>query len=155
MSHAAVPQSRATGAVCDQQSVLRPSNLLVVGCKRLHKLYRIDALLKANAPQVVERQSCQGHNRRSIERSVVEPIHQMDSSRAGCSDTNSEPPGVFGETRSHECRSFFVTNWYVANLIAALTQRFNDRVDAVANDSKSVGCAPINQRFDNNVGSIQ
>jgi hypothetical protein len=48
----------------------------------------------------------------------------MDSSRAGRSNTNSEPPGVFGETRSHECRSFLVPHWDVANLIPALAERF-------------------------------
>jgi hypothetical protein len=61
---------------------------------------------------------------------------------------------VFGETRGHERRRFFVANRNEANPILTLAERLDDRIDAIADNAESMGGTPSDQRFDNDVGGI-
>jgi hypothetical protein len=78
MGHASVAQRRATGAVRNEQRMLRARHLFTICRKRLHQLHGIDGLLITNASKVVERQARYSHHRRAVERGIVEAIHQMD-----------------------------------------------------------------------------
>jgi hypothetical protein len=78
----------------------------------------------------------------------------MDRPGAGGPDTHPQPPGMFGETSGHECRCLLVTDRNVPDLLLALSECFDDRVDAVADNPESVGHTPIDERFNNNIGGV-
>jgi hypothetical protein len=148
MGHAAIAKCRTAGPVRDQNGVLGSRHLLVVDGQRLHQLHSIDALLIADAAQIMEGQTRERHHRRTIERRVVETIHEMNRTRPRGADADPKATGVFGPSGRHEGGGFLMPDRDVADPILTLPQGFDDRVDAVANDPEYVGRAPVDQRLD-------
>ena len=62
-------------------------------------------------------------------------------------------PGV-GKAGGHEGGGLFVPHWHKADAIPALTQSFDDRIDAVADDAEDVRRAPIDERLDQDIRGI-
>jgi hypothetical protein len=154
MGHAAIAQRRAAGPVRDQNGVLGSGNLLVVDGQRLHQLHGVDALLIPHAAKIMEGQSRERHDRRPVECRIVETIHQMDRARSGRADADAETAGVFGPSGGHEGCGFFMPNGDVTDPILALSQRFDNRIDAVADDPENMGRAPVDHRLDEDIRGI-
>ena len=151
MGHAAIAERRPACPVGDENGVLRSGDFFVVDRQRLHQLHGVDALLVADAAQIMECQPRERDHRRAVERGVVKTIHQMDRARPGGADANAESSGMFGPSGGHEGRGFLMPNCDIADPILALSQGFDDRIDAVADDPEHVGCAPVDQRLDQDV----
>src|SRR5437764_653051 len=59
--------------------------------------------------------------RRAVELGVVEPVEQMDRSRAGGREADTDSPGVFGVATRHKCRGFLMPNLDKANVLLSDT----------------------------------
>src|ERR1700761_6087083 len=90
-------------------------------------------------------------HRRAVERSVVEAVHKVDRAGPGGAYTNAEPSGVFRPSRGHEGRGFLMPNCDIADAILALSQGFDNRIDAVADYSEHMGCAPVDEGLDQDI----
>lgn len=77
----------------------------------------------------------------------------MDSAGTGGADTDAETTAVFGDTGSHEGGSFFMAHRDVADAVLAFSQCFDNGIDPVT--AEDMGCAPVDQSFDEDVRSIQ
>jgi hypothetical protein len=97
MGYSAIAKRCATGAIADENGMFGTRNLFVVYRQWLHQGHGVDALLVADAPQVVERQAGERHNGSSVERCVVKAIHQMNGAGPSCADANPETSGVLAK----------------------------------------------------------
>jgi hypothetical protein len=77
----------------------------------------------------------------------------MDGAGACGSQAYAEAPGVLGKAGGHEGRGLFVPHADIANLVLALAQCFDDRIDAIADDAERVGRAPGDQGFHQDISS--
>ena len=136
MGDAAFCKRHPASAIADNNGVLGSGDLFIVERNALHQFHRIDALLKAHAAQIVEDEPGERDNRSTVERCLVQAVHQMDRARAGRSDTNAKASGVLGEACSHERRGFLVADSNVANAILTFAQSFNDRINAIADNAE-------------------
>ena len=112
-------------------------------------------MLKTHASQIVKGEAGERDDGSAVESGFIKAIHQMDGARARRADTDAQPPGMLGEARRHERGRFLVAYADIADAVLALTQGFDDRIDAVTDNTEDMGRAPIDQSFDQNVGSVQ
>ncbi len=153
MGHAAVAQRGPTGAIADDDRMLGASHLLVVQGHVLHQLGGVDTLLITHADQIVESEPSQGDHRRAIESRIIEPIEEVDGAGTCGSQAYAQTSGVLGKAGGHEGCSLFVPDADIANPVLALAQRFNDRIDAIADDAERMRGAPGDQGIDQDIGS--
>src|ERR1700683_4823747 len=73
----------------------------------------------------------------------------------GRADADAQPPRVLRQTARQQAGSLLVPHADIANAIAALAQRLDDRIDAIADDAERVSRAPGNQGFHDDVGGIE
>ena len=78
----------------------------------------------------------------------------MDCARPGRAHADPQLAGVLRKAGCHEGGGFFVSHTDVTNAVAALAQRLDDGVDAVAHDAEHVCRAPRDQGFDHDVGRV-
>ena len=122
--------------------MLRASHLDVIGRHVLHQLGRIDALLIADADQIVESRSRQRYDRRTVEGGVVEPVQKMYRTRSRGADTNAQPSRMLGEAGRHERSGLLVADADILNTLLTLTERLDQRVDPVPHHAEGVRRAP-------------
>jgi hypothetical protein len=90
----------------------------------------------------VKGQSGERYDRRAIKRGIVETVHQMDRARTCRANANAKAASMFGPSGRHEGGGFLMPYADIPYPILAFSQRFYDRIDAVADDAKYVGRAP-------------
>jgi hypothetical protein len=77
----------------------------------------------------------------------------MDAAGPRGRDAHAEPSGPFGITASGERGGLLVAGLDETNFVLAFAQGFDQAVDAVAGQSEDNFHFPIDQRFDDHVGS--
>ena len=78
----------------------------------------------------------------------------MDRAWPGRANANAETPRMLGPSAGHEGRCFLMPNGDIADPVLALSQGFDDRIDAVADDTEHMGRAPVDQRLDQDVRGV-
>ena len=59
--------------------------------------------------------------------------------------------GVLGKSARHESGSLFVSHRNVTDAVLSLSERLDDRINAITDNAEDVGRAPIDQCFDHDV----
>src|SRR6202012_1478565 len=94
---------------------------------------------------------CEGDHWRAVERGVVEAVHKVDRAGPGGADANAKSPRMFCPSGGHEGGGLLVPDCDIANPILALSQGFDNRIDAVAHYSEHVGCAPVDEGLNQDI----
>src|ERR1700679_3394177 len=79
----------------------------------------------------------------------------MDGTRTGGPHAYAESAGVLGVAAGHERSRFLVAHADVTDPVAALAQRLDQGIDAIADDPEYALRAPGDQRLDHNVRGIE
>src|SRR5438477_7485347 len=147
MRHATVAERGTTRPVGHDHGMLRPCDLLIIKGDFLHQTDSVDALLVANAVQIMKGQTGQRDHRRTVERGIIKPIQKMNCAGSRRSDADAEAAGMFRDAATHEGRSLLVAYAHISDLVTAFPKRLDDRVDAVSDDAERMRRAPRDQRI--------
>src|SRR6476660_6371297 len=97
------------------------------------------------ANQVMELEASNRQHRLMIELRVIEAVEEMNPTRTGSCEANSEPAGKLGVGTCHECGCLFVTYLDKTDLVLTLAQRFYYSVDSVSGQAKNDLNTPVDQ----------
>src|SRR4051812_4366866 len=102
----------------------------------------------------MELQSGDGEHRSAVEFGVVESVQEMDAAGSASCDADTELSGELCIATRHESRGLFVACLDEPDLVLMSAERFDDPVDAVARDAEDGINAPIDESFNEYVGSV-
>jgi hypothetical protein len=83
-------------------------------------------LLIANVPQIMKRQSRKRNDRCTVERGIVEAVHQMNDAGSGGAHGGPQPAGMLGEAGGDEGGRLLVPHRNEADAVLPLAKRFDD-----------------------------
>jgi len=102
--------------------------------------------------EIVVLQPGDREHRGTVHLGVVKAVEQVNAAGPRGGKAHAEPAGELGVTARHEGGGLFVADLYEADLVLARAQRLHDAVDAVAGQAEHNIHAPIDKRFDQDVG---
>ncbi len=83
---------------------------------------------------------------------IVEAIEQVNGSRPGRANANTELAGVLCVAAGHKSRGLLMPDPDVLNAIATLSERLDHRVDSISHNAKDECHAPFDERIHEDIG---
>src|SRR5207248_3356896 len=103
----------------------------------------LHVLLLVGIDQVMERHPGDGEHWLAVQLGVIQAVQQMDATRSGSGQADSQLPRVLGVGAGHESSRLLMPDVDEADLVLTGPQRLHDSVDAVPREAEDDLYPPI------------